>query len=77
MAEFLLTFGICLLFAYWCFRIAKANGRDETLAAILGFLFGIIAVVGYYLIGKTLEQRQKEVLEIVRQNEEKQRSEQE
>lgn len=43
---------IAALMGWWCFNIAKKNGRETTLAAILGFLFGIFAVLGYYIAGE-------------------------
>jgi amino acid transporter len=38
--------------SFWCYNIAEKNGRNTTLAAILGFIFGIFAAVGYYVAGK-------------------------
>lgn len=43
---------VIILMSVWCYNIADKNGRDTTLAAILGFLFGIFAVIGYYIAGK-------------------------
>lgn len=35
-----------------CYKIAKKNGRDTTLAVILGLIFGIFAVLTYVFIGE-------------------------
>lgn len=36
---------------YWCYSLAKKQGRNTVLGALLGFLFGIFAVIGYYIAG--------------------------
>lgn len=33
--------------------IAKKNGRSKSLAFILGFCFGIIAIIGYLIAGES------------------------
>lgn len=37
---------------YWCYRIALKNRRDKGLAIVFGILFGLIAVIVYWIIGK-------------------------
>lgn len=39
-------------FAYICSRIAKAQNRDPLIAAVMGFIFGLIAVIIYLIAGK-------------------------
>ncbi len=57
---------ICwLLLGYWCYSIAEKNGRDKILAAFLGILFGIFAVIGYYIIGKSPEKRKEEAEKMI------------
>ena len=51
---------------YWCSTIAKKNKRSEGLAWIMGLIFGLFAVVTYYLIGKTQATRDAEILEKLR-----------
>jgi len=46
---------IALAYGYWCYKIAESKGRDKGLAFILGFLFGLLAVIGYALVGRTPE----------------------
>lgn len=41
-----------ILCSYACYKIANKNGRDTTLAIILGFIFGISAVLIYVFIGE-------------------------
>lgn len=50
--EIILQLVVLALMAYWCYKVAEKNGRDTTLAVILGVLFGIFAVIGYYIAGK-------------------------
>ena len=40
------------LCGWGCYKIAENNGRDKTLAAVLGVLFGLFAVLGYVIAGK-------------------------
>lgn len=42
---------IAVLWGYICFKMAERRGRDTTLAAILGALFGVFAVIGYAIAG--------------------------
>lgn len=51
MEVFLQLFVLALM-ALWSYKVAERNGRDTTIALILGFLFGIFAVIGYYIAGK-------------------------
>lgn len=50
--ESILSLLLWAAMAFWCYNIAEKNGRNTTLAAILGFFLGIFAVVGYYIAGK-------------------------
>ena len=52
MIEFIILIGIWCLFGWWCYSIAKRNGRNTTLAFWMGFLFSWISVIVYYAIGK-------------------------
>jgi hypothetical protein len=36
-----------VLWAFVCYRLAKQKGREPGVAAMLGLLFGIFAVIGY------------------------------
>lgn len=49
--EFIFTFLVVFLWGYICYRMAEKRNRDTTLAAILGALFGIFAVIGYAIAG--------------------------
>ena len=42
---------IQVIWGYICYRMAEKRGRDVTLAAILGALFGVFAVIGYAIAG--------------------------
>ena len=37
---------------FWAYKIAQRNGRDPALAAFMGVLGGLVAVIIYYIIGK-------------------------
>lgn len=63
MTETIISIVIWAAFAYWCYRIAQRNGRSEGLAIFMGFLFGICAVIVYYIIGKTAELKSIELHE--------------
>lgn len=47
----LLSFVLKSLVAWWCYLIAKGQGRSPGLAAVLGFIFGLFALVGYFIAG--------------------------
>lgn len=49
--EFVFTTLVCILWGYICFKMAEKRNRDTTLAAIIGALFGIFAVIGYAIAG--------------------------
>lgn len=34
-----------------CYFLAKKQGRDTTIAAVVGFLLGIFALIGYLIAG--------------------------
>jgi hypothetical protein len=46
-----------LTLIYWavcvagCYFLTKSQGRDTTIAAVLGLLFGVFAVIGYLIAG--------------------------
>lgn len=50
--ETLISLVIWVLLALWCKKIAEKNHRDEGIAVLLGILFGIFAVIGYYIAGE-------------------------
>jgi hypothetical protein len=43
---------IWILSIYGCYSVAKKNGRNTTLAIIMGILFSLIAFIVYLIIGK-------------------------
>jgi glucose uptake protein GlcU len=42
---------VAALFGVICYGMAEKRGRNTTTGAILGFLFGIFAVIGYAIAG--------------------------
>lgn len=50
--ELFITIAIAALFAWLCHGMAETRNRDTTIWAILGFLFGIFAVIVLALLGK-------------------------
>lgn len=49
--DFIFYVLVAALWGYLCFRMAEKRNRDTTLAAILGALFGVFAVIGYAIAG--------------------------
>lgn len=49
--EFIFSILVAILWGYICYRMAEKRGRDTFLAAILGALFGLLAVIGYWIAG--------------------------
>jgi len=49
--EFIFTLLVAILWGYICYKMAEKRGRDTFLAAVLGALFGIFAVIGYAIAG--------------------------
>ena len=49
--EFIFTLLVAFLWGYICYIMAEKRGRDTTLAAVLGALFGVFAVIGYAIAG--------------------------
>ena len=43
---------IWLLCGFVCYMIAQKKNRNEWLAALLGCLFGILAIIGYLIVSK-------------------------
>ena len=42
---------VAFLWGYICYGMAEKRGRDVIIAAILGALFGVFAVIGYAIAG--------------------------
>mgnify|MGYP006921421143 CR=1 FL=1 len=53
------------LMIWWCHSIAKKNGRNTAWASIMGFLFGILAVIIYLALGETEAVKEKRILKIM------------
>ena len=49
--EFIFSLLVAILWGYICYKMAENRGRDAFLAAILGGLFGVFAVIGYWIAG--------------------------
>ena len=50
-----MTFISLLIWAacgFACYKIAEKNGRNTTTAAVLGVVFGFLAIIGYAIAGK-------------------------
>lgn len=53
--ELIVLLMISGLFAWLCVGMAKTRNRDTTTWGILGFLFGLLAVIVLALLGKVEE----------------------
>ena len=40
-----------------CYQMAGTRGRDKIIGLILGLIFGLIAVIGYAIVGDTEEMK--------------------
>ena len=49
--DFIFSILLAILWGYICYKMAEKRRRDTTLAAILGALFGVFAVIGYAIAG--------------------------
>lgn len=63
-----LTFFIifCLIWACICSNMAKKRGRNTRKGFVLGFFFGILAVIGYLLAGDSEELRLEKLRNIIK-----------
>ena len=50
--EFIFTLLMATLWGYICYKMAEKRHRDTFIAAILGALFGLFAVIGYAIVGE-------------------------
>ena len=57
---FLIQLAISSLIIYWGCKVAQDNKRNVPVAAVLCFLFGIFAVIGYYIAGEKNDTRGEE-----------------
>lgn len=49
--ELFVTIIFAVLWGYIYYRMAEKRHRDTILAAILGACFGVLAVIGYAIVG--------------------------
>ena len=49
--DVLLALVVWVLCGLGCYRMAENQGRDKTLGAVLGVLFGVFAIIGYAIAG--------------------------
>ena len=49
--EFIFTLLMAILWGYICYNMAVKRNRYGVYGAILGALFGIFAVIGYWIAG--------------------------
>ncbi len=54
----LLKIAIAVAMGYWCSLIAKKEERSPEWAWLWGLLFGILAVVGYYIAGDSKQKKE-------------------
>jgi len=59
------------LWGYWCYRIAEKNGRSRGLAVFMGLIFGLLAVIVYYIVGATKDMKLKRAEELIAENKKK------
>lgn len=47
----LISIMVWCLCGFGCYKLAEKQGRDKTIAVVLGVLCGIFAVIGYLIAG--------------------------
>lgn len=52
MTEIFIFIVIRILLCLWCCNVADKNNRNTNLAIFLTVMFGIWAIIGYYVAGK-------------------------
>lgn len=52
------------IFAVITHNMAKAQGRQKSFAAVMGFFFGIFAVAVYAMMGDTEERKKQRIKEV-------------
>lgn len=62
---YIFLIAIAVAMGFWCRIIAEKKGRNLNLAFVLGFLFGLLAVLGYYLIPTTLDKKIKDAKDLL------------
>lgn len=53
------------LFGFWGSSMAKNRGRNQVVGAIMGVLFGILAIIGYAIAGDTEQKKQDRLQKIL------------
>lgn len=56
---------IWLLIGGICAAMAKSRGRNPVLGAILGLLFGIFAILGYWIAGETEDKKMERIARVM------------
>ncbi len=66
----LMSIYFAVISGYWCSLIAKKEGRSPEWAWLWGLLFGVIAVLGYYIAGNSKQKKllEKQALEEYKKN---------
>lgn len=58
------------ILALICGLMAKNRGRNIPIAFVLGFFFGIFAVIGYAIAGDSQDKKDARLAEIIRKSKE-------
>lgn len=61
---FLIQLIVSSLIIYWGCRVAEDNGRNIPVAAVLCYIFGIFAIIGYYIAGTADVVKKKDTDEV-------------
>ena len=62
---YIFLIAVAVAMGFWCRIIAERKGRNVDLAFVLGFLFGLLAVLGYYLISTTRDKQIKDAKDLL------------
>ena len=63
--EYIFLIVIAVAMGFWCRILAERKGRNVDLAFVLGFLFGLLGVLGYYLISTTRDKKIRDAKDLL------------
>jgi len=69
--EFIVMLIVCVVFGFICQSMAEKRGREKYLGFLMGFIFGIWAVLGYALAGDTSEKKAELIAEAMKKSKKK------
>jgi len=69
--SFIIIILVAIFFGFVCMVMAEKRGREKYLGFLLGFLFGIWAVIGYLFAGDTSEKKANLIADAMKRSKQK------